>query len=37
LKAFVKRRGFLLGLLGLRFFKLWVVHTEEIQLPLGGA
>jgi hypothetical protein len=30
LKAFVKRHGFLLGLLVLGFFKLWVVHTEEI-------
>ena len=30
MKAFVKRHGFLLGLLALGFFKLWVVHTEEI-------
>jgi hypothetical protein len=30
LKAILRRHGFLLGLLALGFFKLWVVHTEEI-------
>lgn len=30
MKAILRRHGFLLGLLALGFFKLWIVHTEEI-------
>jgi hypothetical protein len=30
LKAILQRHGFVLGILVLGFFKLWVVHTEEI-------
>jgi hypothetical protein len=30
LKAILQRHGFLLGILALGFFKLWVVHIEEI-------
>jgi hypothetical protein len=30
LKAIIRRHGFLLGILALGFFKLWIVHTEEI-------
>src|SRR5207248_8518138 len=29
-EALVRRHGFLLGLLAVGFFKLWIVHTEEI-------
>lgn len=30
MKAILRNYGFLLGILALGFFKLWVVHTEEI-------
>jgi hypothetical protein len=30
LKAILRNYGFILGILALGFFKLWVVHTEEI-------
>jgi hypothetical protein len=30
LKAILRNHGFILGILALGFFKLWVVHTEEI-------
>src|SRR4030088_156774 len=30
LKAVLRRHWFLLGILALGFFKLWIVHTEEI-------
>jgi hypothetical protein len=29
-EAILRRHGFLLGLLAVGFFKLWIVHTEEI-------
>ena len=29
-EALLRRHGFLLGLLAVGFFKLWIVHTEEI-------